>query len=451
MGEKRYVLFRKHVTYLMTILSTEMLHFLKKKFREIQKNLLTSGIYCLTLLVWAWLLIPSLPASGQTDPTPPAEDIAAETEDTLATDVRASIVVISPLDNVYSCLGHAALRMECPSDVLDYIYTLETNTEDSSIFHFITADMPARVIGAKTKEYLALCSQDGRGVKQYELNLNLKQKRALWRNLDQETLKKSHLRFDIKGNHCTAVIMRMIVWSLEGEQIDFKVLPQVMKENGGDMLRWSLRRSPWYAFFAVTIGGAECDKDLEPEFATVPENIRDVLAGAVITDSKGVKRPALPGEESELLPCLSKVTTTWLTPLHAFLILLLLVLFITWAEWKWGWKKTALATDITLLTMQTLIGVTLLYTTLISNICGTGWNWYLIPFNPLPLLIWLIAHKSKDFGKVYAIYTAVLILFLLIAPFTSQTDLPHQLITASLLTRCLSRYFEYKKKNNISL
>ena len=42
--------------------------------------------------------------------------------------VTASLVIISPTDDVYSSLGHCAVRMECPSHNLDFCFSSETET-----------------------------------------------------------------------------------------------------------------------------------------------------------------------------------------------------------------------------------------------------------------------------------------------------------------------------------
>ena len=81
-----------------------------------------------------------------------------------------------------------------------------------------------------------------------------------------------------------------------------------------------------------------------------------------------------------------------------------------------------------------------------QSLFGSHWNWYLIPFNPLPLIIWILWHKRNGFYKVYLFYTAVLALFILATPLSEQLDLPHQLITASLAVRCLYNYYDGKQQ-----
>ena len=94
-----------------------------------------------------------------------------------------------------------------------------------------------------------------------------------------------------------------------------------------------------------------------------------------------------------------------------------------------------------LLSVVAIVGLLLIYTSFVSGIFGVHWNWYLIPFNPLPLVIWLIWRQRKGFYKIYLLYAAVLVLFILATPLSEQLDLPHQLVTATLAVRCIGKYF----------
>ena len=64
---------------------------------------------------------------------------------------------------------------------------------------------------------------------------------------------------------------------------------------------------------------------------------------------------------------------------------------------------------------------------------------------PQPLVLWLCFRKRKDFGKVYLLYTIVLVVFLVLTPFISQLDVAHQLITATMAVRCGSNYLSYRQ------
>ena len=126
--------------------------------------------------------------------------------------------------------------------------------------------------------------------------------------------------------------------------------------------------------------------------------------------------------------------------------LFLLVLIITIAEWWFGRKTLAKATDVILFTLQCVLGILLPIIVIMLGLVDVHWNWYLIPLNPLPLIIYVCFRKREWFGKVYLLYALVLVEFICLTPFISQLDVSHQLIVAMLAVRCLSKYLEYKKE-----
>ncbi len=149
--------------------------------------------------------------------------------------------------------------------------------------------------------------------------------------------------------------------------------------------------------------------------------------------------------EKEILPVKLVVEPTKWSPTLIFAFLLALVVVYTILNSMGKCKKFGKWLDAVLLLLQTIIGLMLIYTSFVSGLFGKNWNWYLIPFNPLPLLIWLIWRRRKGFYKVYLFYTAVLVLFILATPLSEQLDLPHQLITATLAVRCFYNYYDGKR------
>ena len=145
------------------------------------------------------------------------------------------------------------------------------------------------------------------------------------------------------------------------------------------------------------------------------------------------------------IPVPSKATPTWV-----FSLLLILVILVTAAERLLHWSKPAQVMDILLLTGQTIIGIILLYMSVAANLFGTHLNWYLIPFNPIPVILWVLFHRNKSLGTIYLIYTIILLTFIMLTPFLSQLDIPHQLIVASFVVRTTSHYLQNKEKNVVT-
>ena len=364
--------------------------------------------------------------------------------------VKASVVVSSPSDVIYSSMGHCALRMECPSEDLDYCFSLEMDAGPGDYLKFFNGEADAAVRAIPMSDYVKEYQKDGRGIRQYELNLTLHEKQLLWKNLDEEMVKPPHLKFNYLNTNCVMMVIIMVQNALIGEHVDYGKLPWYATTNNGDCVRHLTKATPWYQFLYITLFGSNCDGDFSLEYRMSPESLIEVFGNASIVGNDGSNRPLFKSQPQELVHQTHFVKGSPLTPRIFFSILLILVIIITVGEWRWGWRKVAKTLDVLLFAMQFLFGLMLTYISTVSHLFVTRWNWYLIPFNPLPLLIHLCFSRRKEYGKIYLFYTIVLVLFILSTPLSSQLDIDHQLITAMLAIRTWSNYMQYRKLNQHS-
>ena len=361
--------------------------------------------------------------------------------------VTASLIIISPTDDVYSSLGHCAIRMECPVHNLDFCFSSETETGSFNDFiKFLIGKTSTAMFSVESGEFLKRYKDEKRGIWQYQLNLTHHEKQDLWRKLDEEVMKRAHRSFTLKNN-CVSLSLLLIQSALINEDLDFGKLPEIFNHDNGDLMRKYLENTPWAEFFLFTIGGSEAEKTYEPDIRFTPKTLGEVILQTEIVNLEdGTRRPAVVGERKELSKQETTVSKTSITPMMVFGALFLLVLIITIAEWWFGRKTLAKATDVILFTLQCVLGILLPIIVIMLGLVDVHWNWYLIPLNPLPLIIYVCFRKREWFGKVYLLYALVLVEFICLTPFISQLDVSHQLIVAMLAVRCLSKYLEYKKE-----
>ena len=357
--------------------------------------------------------------------------------------VTASILVASPGEAIYSQLGHAALRMECPLHKLDYCFSFEEEPGMGGIMKFFLGKTDAHMMAVPTQQFLSVFKKEGRQVKQYTLGLTTHEKQELWRLLDNDYVDEEMRKFNFLQNNCSSVSLRAVEDVMTDESIDFNGWPEPFKLINGAGVRYLSRFSPWLEFWNMTFLGTESDAYWEHEQQVAPELLPQVLKQATIIAPDGASRPLITGEK-ELMPLVNKFEASPITPLVVFGCLLIITILITLAQLKWKIKTLPKALDVLLMTMVTLAGIVLIYTSFVSGLFGKHWNWYLIPFNPLPLIIWLLWRKRKEFYKVHLLYTVVLVLFMLATPLSEQLDLSHQLITATLAVRCLLNFINNK-------
>ena len=363
--------------------------------------------------------------------------------------VTASLLIASPGEAIYSQLGHAAIRMECPIHNLDYCFSFEEEPGMGGIIKFFVGKTDAHMLAVPTTEFLKEFKLDGRRVMQYTLNLTTYEKQELWRLLDNDYVDEELRNFNFLQNNCSSVSLMAIENVMIDETIDFNGWPEQFQMINGAGVRYLTRNYPWLQFWSMIFLGTESDSYWEHEQQVAPELLPNVLKKATIISAEGQKRPMIIATK-ELMPFKNNFKASPVTPTWVFGLLLLAVVLITLAQLKWKLKWIGQVLDVLLMVLVTIAGLFLIYTSFVSGLFGTHWNWYLIPFNPLPLIIWLIWRKHNEFHKVYLFYTAVLVLFILATPLSEQLDLPHQLITATLAVRCLFDYYDGKLNNAIA-
>lgn len=387
------------------------------------------------LLIFAFFLIPRSIKGEITN-----EEILPDSSNF----VVASLMVSTPTDIIYSSLGHCAIRMECPSEHLDYCFSLETNERPEDYLKFFHGSIEAAVRAIPTEEYIEEFQNQGRGITQYELNLTWPEKQLLWKNLDEEMMKPPHLKFNFLNTNCVMMVVIMIQNALINEHINYRQLPSYATCDNGNGLRQLTTDTPWYQFVYITLAGSICDDSFALEYRLTPLSLPEVYNYAQI-EGNGATRPLLKGKPYSVTEQTYYTKASPVTPRVLFSLLLAIVIIITFGEWIGDWKRASCLTDFILLTIQSLTGLLLTYTSLVSNLFAARWNWYLIPCNFIPLLILLIWGKSRSFGNVYLIYTIILIVFILATPLSSQLDIDHQLVVAMFTVRTMSKYLQFRK------
>ena len=360
--------------------------------------------------------------------------------------VTVSLLVTSPTDNLYSVFGHATLRMECPIHHLDYVFTFESDTDVGTFMTGVAGKAIARYVAVPTQEFLSQVKKEGRGSTQYELALTLHEKQDLWRLLDEDMVRGGYQHFNLLLTNCLSSSMVKVRECLHDEYIDWGEPQFPYTLCNGDYLRYSMKNHPWVEFLFVTVMGTIYDKYTQTDLRLAPELVVPMMQQAQIVNLKtGERRAMLTGKTETLIEAKVVPKPSVLTPMWAFGVLLALAVLITMAEHLCKLSFVPRAFDAILLMGQTFLGLLLLFVTFYSELFGSTWNWYLIVFNPIPFLLWLFGRKKRWYKQVFGIYAVVLLLFLLATPLLPVLDAPHQLITATMLIRCVNQYTIFNK------
>lgn len=353
--------------------------------------------------------------------------------------VIASILISSPGQEAFFALGHCGLRLQCPSENLDYCFSFSTIVPPGPEFNLLLllGKMKAGYEALPYDEYLDTFRKVGRGVTEYPLNLTLNEKRELWRKMDNLMLKGPTMTFDFQQSNCTSTLYRAIESVMECEKIDY---PRVglLAHDARYALEEIYVGVPWLEFLAFTMLAKHGGDGQWPIIALLnPKLWQELLLQTDIVGLDGSRRPVLSGESIQLLPQQTAYKPVPLTPNGFFGFLLFVAIVLTLFEWLFRWHLPAGIYDVVLAVLYTLFSLYLFYASCFQ-VFGVVWNPFFIIFNPLYLIIWLWGRRKAWFPRAWAAYSFVIVAFMVfLSCFTRHMEWPHELMLATLLVRSI--------------
>lgn len=289
--------------------------------------------------------------------------------------VIASVCVASPGEDIYSALGHACIRLQCPTHGLDYIYSYEAEDFSHNVLRFFAGKLKMAVRAVPTDEYVAQYKPEGRGVKEYVLNLPIRVKQRLWEQMDRR-LEYSPIPYDYMNHGCAVSVLSWLEEAIGKDTLLYAPWPEKYSRSRKEMA-WDGLVNEWDIFFASTfIGGEANDLNVaNTSKVMIPADLLEVLRGA---QAFGVS--ILKDDCNELQQTTKVVEPDMVTPFMLSLVILVLSIANVFLH-KVYFRAIVLLPCF-------LLGIFVLYLVLISNLTCTQWNWLIIPFCPLPFIFW---------------------------------------------------------------
>ena len=344
--------------------------------------------------------------------------------------VIASLVIADPGTVLYSVLGHACIRMQCPTFDMDYCFSYESDTVNQKVLSFLAGKLTMGLFAIPTTDYCTQYCEQGRGVYEYTLNLPIDVKRELWRVLDKHLAEGIYLPYDYLHQGCAITAKNFVKEALGETKIQYDSSLYNTSRSAKDICKKQMENALWARFFCYSIAsGMDAEKPLWGEKQLiVPIGLVNAWQQATVNG-----KPLLTKEPNILVEGKPQVANGWFTPMILALTLLILSII------NFFWKKPYF--DWLMLAIQTIIGCGLIYLMCFSDLCCTDWNWLIIVFNPLPIIFW---HWKKYWALPYTI-----ILILWSINMTIITIWSHTLITWSHIVLSMTFSLIILKQSNI--
>ena len=230
--------------------------------------------------------------------------------------IKASLLVMGPGKELYSCAGHACFRLECPTFKHDYCFSYEGESASDQIFKFFAGKLKMGMFAIPTQEFLKQYVEGGRGVRQYVLNLSPACKVRLWKLLDELVAKGADLPYDHIKRGCAQSTMNTLLMAIRPEPLVYPPLPVKAELSRREILHSYIEAYPWTRLMLHMISGPAADYAATDIGKIItPDDMLSFLRGLQVNG-----QVVLPTEPVELLTQTLHNQRTIFTPMIASIL-----------------------------------------------------------------------------------------------------------------------------------
>lgn len=358
-------------------------------------------------------------------------DTTAAADPRLAPDfVTASLLLASPGEKVYQIFGHAAIRMQCPAHGLDNVFTYEVDILGDGFASYFFNRASARLAAVPAADYIDTYRREGRSVMMLRLNLTPVEKQELWRWLDMMAFEAPENTFNQRRRNCLSVAMERIGKAVSPARIVPPAL-SLAKTNGEILYDAGEGASEWHRIGYRLVPGA--DADVCDRMLMLPSHTITDHAGWTIVGSDGSVRPLFVGRPVMLTAPAMPLRHSPVTPLAVAIAAGVLSVALSVASRFRRFVGAGRVFAVTVMAVLAAGWVALVFIAAVPNTVTAPWNWFMVVFNPLPLIGWATLRRKPFFPLAATVYGAVQIAFGAFSPlFTSQANAPLSVLAIAL-------------------
>ena len=270
-------------------------------------------------------------ASGQYVDTTFHDHINRQAEDF----VTVSLLIADPTDwrdDLMGVLGHAFIRLQCPTFNMDYCFSYESEPLEGNFWRAINGDLKMGMFCYPTESQVKVYQQWNRAVHEYKLNLPPDAEQRLWQIMDDEVNNDIKLPLDMYKRGCAISLVYFVEEALGDTKIQYGPWPEEFKKSRYEIMADHMKDYPWLLLGArMTILDKRFDKPCGNESKLViPALLAEVWQKATIDGRPlAVYQGDLTKGETIV------VQKTYFTPLVALILFILIVGgSIVWIAWK---------------------------------------------------------------------------------------------------------------------
>ncbi|WP_139170931.1 lipoprotein N-acyltransferase Lnb domain-containing protein [Lutibacter oricola] len=277
----------------------------------------------------------------------------------LSNKATISVLTCGPDNELYSAFGHSAFRITDTANGIDDIYNYGTFDFNAPNFYlnFVKGNLTYQLSKSDFNRFIYIYNYQKRWVKEQQLNLNIEETQAVYNFLEDNVKPQNRdYQYDFFYDNCATKIEQVIKTVLKNK-VQFTNAHITSTKTHRDLIEDYTKNHEWGKFgIDLALGSVIDDTATKDDYKFLPDYIFKAFENATI--GRNAKIEPLVLNQRDLLSHPVKETSSNFPPIFIFLLLALLIIWVTRRDSKKGKRKKWL--DFSIYFITGLIGVVVL-------------------------------------------------------------------------------------------
>ena len=330
----------------------------------------------------------------------------------LSNDAEASVLTFGPGTSLNDAFGHNAFRIKDETRGIDIVYGYGQYDFDAPNFYlkFARGKLNYLISRHFFSDIFNYYSRENRTIKEQVLNLSIEQKQKLFNYLENNYKPENRkYLYDFFYDNCATKI-RDVLSTVSNNSISFEKPDNFEQKTFRSLIYEHVDKNSWGSLgIDIALGSVVDRKASANEYMFLPKYIHSFFEVSKINGNDNLVKSSTVLYTKKDNNSLSNFL---LSPLMIFGLLSVVILFITYRDYKNSKRSKWL--DITLFSLTGIIGILLLFLWFGTDHTATWQNYNLLWACPLNILVigQLLKSKVKNWVKSYLKFLIIMLCLL---------------------------------------
>ena len=305
---------------------------------------------------------------------------------------KISLLTVGIADELQSKFGHTAIRVQDATNGMDIVFGYGGFDFKAPFFYFkfTTGKLDYSMTGSHYNNFLASYKIENRWVLEQQLNLTLAQRNQLFDFLENNYKEENrNYKYDFLFDNCATKVPEVFK-AVYSDDIEFNYDYLKKTATFRQLIHETLQTNSWATFGIDLALGSVIDREATPwEHQFLPLYVKEQFKHISINGKPIVKDEELVLKNKPI----SKNTNFLLSPLFWLLVLLILVVSLSYLDFKK--EKRSRWLDFILFFMTGMAGLIICFLWFATNHSSTKMNFNILWAFPLNLVVAFVLLKKK--------------------------------------------------------